>query len=178
MRIARPWLVACVAMLLPCLNAAQTVREDATISLANAIPVTLQSLGAGTTTLGASATSATTTGVTLPGVGSTNVLRVVHGATAYSVSVRLVSSSGFAVTDSAIVAINDGTTTRNQVVIAAGVVTQSQGTALTLAAAGPNITVLASGVVVGTGTYTLRIQMVPTSGTGYVLEYSYTLSVT
>ncbi len=171
-------LVALTCLVLPSVLAAQSVREDIDTSVANAIPVTLASVGAGSTSLGASATSASTTGVTLPLSGSTNVLSVVHGVKSWSVTVRLVSASGLGALDNAIVAINDGTTTRNQVIVVLGVVTQSQGTALTLSSAGPNITILTSGSVVGTATYTLRVQMVPTSGTGAVLEYAYTLGVT
>ncbi len=171
-----PALAAIVALATLAAGAV-SIQETVTTSPSAAIPVTLASGTAGSTTLGASATSATTTGVSLPGVGSAQALKVVHGAAGWQVQVQLVGVSGTGALDSMTVVLS-GATTQTQVAVTLGSVTQSIGTAVALPAAGPDIQVLAAGTCVATCTFTLRILVTPSGASAPVLTLPYSLAVT
>lgn len=173
----RAALLAVALLALPALGAA-FVREDVVVPLQSNLPATLASGTSGATSFGASPTSATTATVSLPLTGNLNVLKIVHGAASLDVKVRLASASGLGVLDNVVVATTDGTTTRNQVIVTLGSVTQTTGTALLLSSSGPDVSVLASGTVLGTASLQMRVQLLA-PGTNVVLsEYAYTLGVT
>ena len=175
MRLA-PALAALVAMAAVAAGAVQ-VRETVTTSPSATIPITLAAGTAGSTTLGSSATSATTTGVSLPALGNAQALKVIHGSAAWKVQVQLVSVTGTGGLDTITVVLSGGTT-QTQVAVTLGSVTQSIGTAVTLPSAGPDIQVLAAGGCVGTCTFTLRILVTPSGSSVPVLSLPYSLAVT
>lgn len=158
-------------------SATLRLRQDAAITpSAKAPPITLGAGTAGSTALGSSLTSATTTGATLPVIGSAQVLKLVHGDSTYTARVEIVSVSGAGVLDSMTLSIV-GPTTQAQVIVTLGSVTQSTGTAVSVPSAGPDPTIIAAGGCLGSCLFTLRIILVP-SGGGPVLSYPYSLTVT
>lgn len=176
MRIGAPLAV----LLLVATVVAAGVRVDQTVTTspaAKAPPVTLAAGSAGSTTLGSSATSATTTGVTLPVLGTAQALKLQPGAASYDARLEYVSVSGTGVLDSVTLALSSGTPAP-QVIVTLGSVTQTIGSAVTIPGGGSDVQLLASGSCLGTCTFTLRILLVPTGATVPVLSYSYSLAVT
>lgn len=159
-------------------SGALQLRETTTANPSATIQVTLQAGTAGSTTLGTSATSASTTGATLPILnGPTNVLKVHRGSTDWDVQVKHVSLSGAGILDSMTVSLVAGSAV-SQVVVALGSVTQTIGSAVTLNAANPDLTVRATGACLGTCTFGLQIILKPVGGTQPVMTYNYSLAVT
>jgi hypothetical protein len=132
----------------------------------------------GTTTLGSSLASASTTKSGLIATPQ-EVLKVKKGASDWDVRMQYVSSSGFGSLDSATVRIAGGTT-QIQVVIALGVVTQLTGTAVALPSSGSDQSIQVSGTKVsgGSSILTMQILLIPHSGTQPVVTCTYTLTLT
>ena len=158
-------------------SGAVQVREDAAISPVASVPVLLAAGSAGSTSLGSSGTSASTTGVSLPALGSAQSLQVLRGTTDWNVQVQAVSVTGQGVLDSMTVSLV-GSTTQAQVVVTLGTVTQSIGTAVALAAAGPDLQIIAAGTCLGSCSFTLQVLLAPTGSASPALAYPYTLAVT
>ncbi len=153
------------------------IQETVTANPAAAVPVTLAAGTGGSTTLGSSATSATTTGAVLPLFGTVQALKVLRGAADWSVQLQASGVSGQGALDSITISLV-GSTTQAQVVVSLGTLTQTSGTPVTLAAAGPDVQVTASGSCLGSCTFTLQILLTPPSSTAPALTYPYTLTVT
>ena len=162
---------ALAGLLLVALAASASIRveERATVFPRGAVPVTLAAGAAGTTVLGESKTSASTTGAVLPLLGAVTVLSVQPGGATWTVRVRAVSVSAGA--DTMTVALAGVT----QVTVVAGALSLTTGDPVTLSSLALPITV--SGACVLTCTFELRLLLSPPGG-GPALEYPYRLSVT
>lgn len=155
-------------------------REDVTVSPAALAPrVTLGAGATGTTTLGSSLASATTTKSGVIALGQ-EVLQIKKGTGDWDTRMNLVSATGFGTLDSVTVKEILGATTQPQVIVALGVVTQTTGTAINLLASGSDISLTLSGTKVSSGSSVLTMQviMTPHSGTQPTITYSYTLTIT
>ncbi|HLF15908.1 MAG TPA: hypothetical protein VI796_00525 [Candidatus Thermoplasmatota archaeon] len=150
------------------------LEEQVATSPSAAIPVTLAAGTSGSTTLGASATSAATT-ASLPVVGSITVLKVERATGSWSVRIEALSATGFSVLESATVTLV-GATTQAQVVVTAGSLTQSTGSTVVLDGTTTTLTVLAAGTFLGTGILDMRIVLVPSAGPQPDLRYDYDLT--
>ncbi|MEA3202346.1 MAG: hypothetical protein QOI63_12 [Thermoplasmata archaeon] len=160
-------------------TAAVVQKQAVTATPSAKVPINALAAGAvGTTTLGTSLASASTTKSGLI-VTPQEVLKVKKGASDWDVKMQYVSSSGFGSLDSATVRIS-GATVQNQVVVALGAVTQLSGTAVALLASGSDQSIQVSGTKVsgGSSVLTMQVQLVPHGGTQPVLAYAYTLTLT
>lgn len=154
-------------------------RMDVTASpSAKAPPLTLGAGASGTTTLGASLASASTSRTGLPVVAA-EVLQVKKGAASWDVRISLDSATGFGSLDSATVSIVLGATTQNQAVVTLGSVTQSTGVAISLPTSGSDLSVKVLGTKTSAGPLVLamKVVLVPTGGTGPTVSYPYTLTI-
>jgi hypothetical protein len=170
-----------VAVLVVALAAAASIQwtQNVVTNPAATRPVSLASGTSGTTTLGSSATSASTSGATLP-VITTNtiqVLKVLRGSSDWSVEVKETALAGAAGTDTMTISLV-ATTPTSQVLVVAGAVTQAVGPPVTLSSAGPDLQIIVGGLCVATCTFTLQILIFPVGGTSPALVYPYTLAVT
>lgn len=176
MRLGAPLAV----LLLVATVVAAGVRVEQTVTTSPAAktpPVTLVAGSAGSTTLGSSATSATTTGVTLPVIGTAQALKLHPGAASYDARLEYVSVTGTGVLDSITLSLSSGSPAA-QVIVTLGSITQTTGSAVTLTGGGSDMQLLASGTCLGTCTFTLRVILTPTGAAVPVLSYSYSLAVT
>lgn len=157
----------------------QTIQAE---PAAGTPPATLAAGTDGSTTLGASATSATTTlgSLIIVGTFSGDVLEIVPGGRDLNVQVELLSEN--AVTgDSLNLELTDGVTTLLQVDVSSGVIDQAIGTALQLDAGGGNMVVHVSGteaLMSSDTVYTLQVVLTPVSGGGSEARYDHTLTIT
>lgn len=154
-------------------------RQAVATSPAAIAPVNALAAGAvGTTTLGSSLASASTTKSGLLATPQ-EVLVVKKGATGWDVRLQYVSSSGFGALDSATVRLAGGAT-QVQVVIALGVVTQLTGTPVELPPTGGDLSLQVSGTKVSGGSSVLAMQvvLVPHGAAQPVVAYAYTLTLT
>jgi hypothetical protein len=175
------WALAALGtLLLLGVATATVVQNQAVAATPSAIaPINALAAGAvGTTTLGSSLASASTTKSGLIATPQ-EVLKMKKGASDWDVRLQYVSSSGFGSLDSATVRIS-GATIQNQVVIALGSATQLTGTAVALLASGSDQSIQVSGSKVSSGSSVLTMQIVllPHSGAQPVLAYTYTLTLT
>jgi len=157
----------------------QTERVTTSPSAA-APPLTLAAGATGTTTLGSSATSASTSKTGLAATAA-EVLLVKKGSASYDVRIRLDSVSGFGALDTATVELVLGASTQVQDVVGAnGAITQSVGTAIPLPAGGSDMSVKVLGTKLsgGTSTLSMTILLAPTGASVPALSYSYTLRIT
>ncbi|MEA3191522.1 MAG: hypothetical protein QOD77_2104 [Thermoplasmata archaeon] len=147
-------------------------RSDITATpVSKAPPVTLAAGTSGTTTLGASATSAATT-VSIV-VGAVSPLKVHKVSGNWDVSLALVSATGFSALESVTVNLV-GSSTQTQVVVVLGTATQTQGIPITLS--GADLTVTATGTAGVTGVLNLQVRMVPNGQSIPLVTYTYTLT--
>lgn len=170
-------LLAAMALLPLLLPAQASVALVETLNVGpgtGAPPVTLAPLN-GNTAVGASGTSATTSGaVALPLAGATSWLKVVHGATAHDVHIAVTARSGFGlVTDTVTVAVGGATVTVTPLtVLPASTAAVNLGTA-------SDLPVTAAGLCAGTCTLTMEIRIdADGAGANPVLAYPVTLTVT
>ncbi|MEK6985985.1 MAG: hypothetical protein AABX89_06360 [Candidatus Thermoplasmatota archaeon] len=167
------WVAVALLFVASTAMGALQLRQDvAAVPSALAPPVTLASAASGSTSLGASATSATTS-VSI-GLSTLNVLKVHKVTGNWDVKVSLVSASGFSVLESATVALV-GASTQTQVVVTLGSVVQSIGTAVALT--GSDITITVAATLAATAALGLNVVLVPQGGSGPTLLYSYTLTL-
>lgn len=181
MRAAAALGCVLVAVLAGSLPAAATLAQKQSVAASPAAVAPVNALAAGatgTTTLGASLASATTTKSGLL-VTFQEVLKVKKGASDWDVRLQYVSSSGFGVLDSATVRLV-GATTQTQVAITLGSLTQSTGTVVDLAPAGSDAGVQVSGTKTSLGSLvlTLQVVLVPHGKTQPVVVESYVLTIT
>jgi hypothetical protein len=167
-------------LLLAGVAAATVVQKQAVTTNPTAkAPVNALAAGAvGTTQLGGSLASATTTKSGLIATPQ-EILKVKKGASDWDVKLQYVSSSGFGALDSATVRIS-GIAIQSQVVIALGVVTQTTGTAVNLPSTGSDQAIQVSGTKVsgGSSVLTMQVQLIPHGGTQPIVVYAYTLTLT
>jgi hypothetical protein len=160
-------------------DAAVQAQYSVAVPMQSKAPPLLLAAGAtGTTQLGASQASATTTRATMPATVQ-EVLVVKKGESGWDVRVRVDSATGFGNLDSATVSILVGAVSQPQVVVTAGAVTQATGTVLSLLPSGGDLSVRLVGTKLSSGPSTLQmtIVLVPTGGQGPVVSYSYSLTV-
>lgn len=172
--LPRPWLPILAAILVASGAAGALVqRNDVTTTpVSKDPPVTLAAGTSGTTTLGASGTSAATT-ATMPVVGAVSALKIHKVSGDWDVSLALVSATGFSSLESVTVSLVGGTT-RTQVVVALGSATQTSGIPVTLS--GADVTVSATGTAGVTGVLVLQVRMVPSGQSAPTMAYAYTLT--
>lgn len=137
--MARVWCLALAALVLmsSVASAGIQLRQGASTTTLGVLspPVTLAAGATGLTTLGANLTTAST--IKIASNRADEVLRVeLKAPKTQLVSIRLVSTTGLANINKAIVTVGGAT----QVHIANGVVTQSTGSAATLGASGLSVT--------------------------------------
>ena len=167
------WVLATLLLVATAAAGAVQLRETVTVSpSALAPPVTLLAGPSGSTSLGSSATSASTTANIV--LSTLSVLKVHKVSGNWDVKVSLVSATGFGVLESATVALV-GSTTQTQVVVTLGSVTQSSGA--TVALTGADLTITAAGTLAVSGGLNLRVALSPQGSTEPVLEYAYTLTL-
>jgi hypothetical protein len=160
--------------------AALTAREDVAFApAAKTPPVTLAAGATGTTTLGASGTTASTTRSGLP-IAYQEVLLMQEGSASYDVQVRLDTATGFGALDSATLRLVRGAVTQVQNAVTLGVVTQTIGTPVTLPPSGADISVQVIGTKVSGGSSVLgmTILLSPTGSSLPAISYRYTLTIT
>lgn len=156
-------------------QAAVTVRHDVVATPASAVPVTLAAGTSGTTALGLSATSASTTGI-VAGVVALQALKVNGGSSAWSVQVRATGATGITGLESAIVALVGGST-QTLTVLPGSSLPLTSG-AVTLPASGLLSVTLATVVACVGCTLTLEFRITPSGASGPLLVYPYTLTTT
>ena len=143
------------------------------------VPVELEAGASGSTVLGASATSASTTRTGLPLFGSADVLHVLRGAASWDVHVRFVSATGFGALETVTITLV-GSTSALQVAVTGNTPSQMEGTPITLAPASVDLSLLAAGSNLpgGSGVLSCMIVLVPTGSAAPVAEYPWTFTVT
>lgn len=152
-------------------SAALQLRQDVAVSPQSAAPpATLAAGSDGSTSLGTSATSATTS-VSLPLLGSAQALQVQPGTSDWDVHMEVLSISGFGTLDSATVTL-DGVT---QAQVSLGDLVQDSGVDVLLESAGGDLVVAASGSA--TGTFEMQFVLSPAGQPQPVVTYPYTLTV-
>ncbi len=157
-------------LLLPVVQAGILQEQHTRLDLASQAPnVVLLGGDIGTPNLGASGTSAAPA-VALPLVAD-DFLRLDATTTTWEVHAELVSQSGWAVTESITISLDDGTLLEPQIDITLGVVTQTVGLDVALPAV--DTQVLVSGL--GTGTLSFDLVLTPPSG-GVEVRYRIDLS--
>lgn len=145
-------------------------------------PATLAAGDGGTTTFGASATSAQTQLASHPILGTfnANVLEIVPGSHDLNVQVQLLTENAV-LGDSLTLELDDGVTSILQVDVSDGIIDQTIGTALQLDASGPNMVIHVTGteaLLSSDTVYTMQVILTPTSGGGSEARYDYTLTIT
>lgn len=171
-----------VALLLVAAAAAGAIaaRQDVAVDPAALVTVTLAAGSAGTTTFGASATSAATAH-TGPIALAQQVVRVHKVSGDWDVRMSVASATGFGALDTATVRETLGAVTLTQVVVAGGgLITQASGSPVTLtsSAADISVTVVGAKVSAGPSVLTMAFTLTPAGATAPVLTYSYTLTLT
>ncbi len=169
----RPRLVPLTLVLaLTAASAALTIQQDVAVSPQSGTPPATLAAGAdGSTTLGSSATSATTS-VNPPLLGSAQALLVEPGASDWDVHMEVLSISGFSVLESATVTL--GGQTQAQVTL--GSLVQDSGIDVLLDNASSDRAVQVSGD--GTGTFEMQFVLTPAGQSQPVVTYPYTLTLT
>lgn len=170
-------LAACLATAFLLATAAQAsvvVRQDLSVTPSVDIPVTLAAGTSGSTALGASATSASTTAI-VPGVVALQALRILPGATAWEVRLRATGATGITGLEAAILAVV-GTTTQTLTLLPATAFPSTSG-AVAVPAAGAPLSITIATVVACSGcSLTLEFLFTPVGGSGPLLVYPYTLA--
>ncbi len=165
----RRWLAI---LLVPVAAAALSMDQDvAVVGASQAGPVTLQQADVGTATIGSSGTSASVSLGTLP-VAADDMLDLSSSDASWNIHARLVSFTGYAGgLDTITLALRDGVLTETQVVVVAGISTQTVGSAVDLPTGSP-----AELTVVGVGAGSIDIELVATpDGGGPSLIYAVSL---
>lgn len=167
-------LIAVALLLGVSAEAAVSIRHDANVTPSNAIPVTLAAGTSGTTLLGASATSASTSGI-VPGAVSLEALKVMPGAAGWRVQVRVTGTTGISGLESAIVAVVGGTT--QTLTILPGTSFPVTSGAVTLPIGGSPLSITIATVIACVGcTLVLEFRIMPPSDSAPLLVYPYTLA--
>lgn len=156
------------------------LRQDVEADLhSQAAPATLAAGSTGTTTIGTSQASATTSASALALAASTNILDIDRNAQDWSVRVEAISISGFGVLDTATVRLTDGTDTATQVTVDGGSLTQTTGTTLDLLATTDPLEIMASAAKSSLNDNVIEMDIVLTGAGGNPeLRYPYTLTIT
>ncbi len=165
----RRWLTV---LLVPLAAAAVSMGQGVTVDSASQQgPITLQQADVGTATVGSSGTSASVSLGTLP-LAADDMLDLSSSDASWQVSARLVSFTGYAGgLDTITLALRDGILTEAQVVVVAGIATQTSGAPIDLPTGSP-----AELTVVGVGAGTVDIELVATpDGGGPSLVYQVSL---
>lgn len=170
----RRWLPALAAILVVSGAAGALVQRSdvSTTALSKAPPVTLAAGTSGTTTLGSSGTSASTSASIV--LAAINPLKVHKVSGNWDVQLVLQSASGFSALESATVNLVGGVT-QAQTIIVLGAITQTTGTAVALT--GSDLSVTVTGTSGVTGVLNLQVRLVPAGQTAPVMTYAYTLTL-
>jgi hypothetical protein len=169
-------LGAALALLDPAAAALSLTQGIATTPMAKGPEDTLLAGDAGTTVLGASGTSATTS--LAVAAFAQSVLRIHAVSGDWSIRILCSAPAGFGASDSATVGL-EGTALSDQCVVANGVLTQASGTPIDHAV-GTDLAVTLQGSKAsgGTSSLTMTIVLVHAGGGAISLAYTCTLSLT
>jgi hypothetical protein len=178
MRAATPLALLLTLAAAACGNV--QVQQPITTNPSAAVPLTLAAGTVGTTTLGASATSATTTGAVLPPAVTATNLKALHGSAAWQVQLRATTASGLVggiTPDTITLGLTNGGTPQTIVLTSLSTYPLTTG-AVTLAAAGPDLSVTSSGICLGTCPLSLQLLFSPVGSSSPAFAYGYSLTVT
>ena len=177
------WVALAAALMLAAIAAAGAVqlRQDAATTPSTVVPATLAAGAVGTTMIPSSpnsATSATTTGVSLSAILNLQVLKVVPGTQTWRVEVDIQGASGVGTLESLSILLYTGSGLPDlQDSVSSGNVVTSRSDPVTLSAGGPDLQVLVGAGVCSGCSATMRILFYPTDrATAPDFQYSYSLS--
>jgi len=169
-------ILVVLVLLAPLAMGAVSLRQDVTTNLGVQTAFAQLTGGdIGSTSIGASGTSATVTLNSLPLLTANDILRLDSTNSAWSVKAQLVSQSGWGATESITISLADGLLTESQIVISLGSVTKTVGNLVDLPVGSTDTEVRVIGV--GTGSITFDLVLQPDSQPGPTLRYSVTLTV-